>query len=579
MRRLVSILALACLICIGNGVQAMDSETFRQRLEAAAQLNTTQPWHQSQMILDQLRPHLRLANADQYAQFVYLSARNQSLSGDVGGALDQVQQALNHEMSDRWKLRLNRLGANIAMIARRFEDTFKMLGDALALLEEQKLENADEGVYSLASYAYTRIGEIERARSYGQLAIESAQRSGDPRDLCLAHQDLAYTHKVAGTLEKGRSRYRQALEKCLESRDELLAGMNEAGLADLLRMQGETIQAGEMFESALARLEHADYQSGLAEARLYLARLESANGNDARVEELLQSAIRQFEAEQNWEYLAEAYQMLAEIARVRGHLDQALEDYDAFMQARERYLDMVRTRQLAFLEVEFDMQNKDQQLALLRERSRISELELQTRKQRARLTIFGYLIAVFLVVVLALLLIHATRERRRFKALSQGDGLTGINNHTRFFELAEQHLADCRRKKLPFTLVLGDIDHFKQVNDRFGHAFGDKILRMVGSRLRESFGEFGEIGRIGGEEFGISLPGMQSAEVQEPIARFRKALSETRAEDQQMPVTMSFGVTEPRHRTESLSAMRERADQALYDAKRRGRDRVVQACA
>ncbi|MFU8878670.1 MAG: diguanylate cyclase, partial [Wenzhouxiangellaceae bacterium] len=541
----------------------MDPETFGQKLATAAELNITRPWPESQNILDDLRPHLRLASREQYAQFVYLNARNQSLSGDLAGALDQVQRALEQDPPGDWRLRLNRLGANIAVIARRFEDAFAMLGDALALLEQPRPDGRDEGVYSLASYVYTRVGEIARARRYGELAIEVALHRGDQRGLCMANQSLAYTHKVAGALESAQAHYQQARENCLESGDEMLVGVTEAGFGDLLRMRGETARAEDLFASALPRLERADFESGLAEAWLYLARLESARGNDARVEELLRASIRQFEAEENWEYLAETHRILAGTARARGSLAQALDHYDMFMQAREQHLDMVRARQLAFLEVEFDMQYKDQQLALLREQARVSQLEVETQRQRAHLTVFGYGIAVFLVIVLGLLLIHATRERRRFQGLSHRDGLTGVNNHTRFFELAAQQLQDCRLKQHPYTLVVADIDHFKRVNDQFGHAFGDEILRAVGSRLRESFGEYGVIGRIGGEEFAISMPGMRPEDAHAPITRFRKAMSETRAGDQTMPVTLSFGLAEPRHRSESLNALRERADQAL----------------
>ncbi|MDT8449577.1 MAG: diguanylate cyclase [Wenzhouxiangellaceae bacterium] len=584
MHRGAACLLVACLNAVwlfiaGAGAVEMDRSTFAQKLERAAELDVSAPWRESQQVLDEIRPYLDLATEDQRAQFVYLDARHQSLAGDLAGGLERVKVHLEHDMSDRWRLRLLRLGANVAVIARRFEDTFTLLAEALALLEQNAGSAYDEGVYSVASYVYTRVGEIERGLRYGKLATQIAEHHGTLRDQCIAPQRVGYAYKMAGEIEAARTWYERGLENCRASGDELITGVTEAGLADLLRMHGEIDRALELFDSAMARLREADFESGLAEARLYRARLENARGNHAKVRDLLEPSLDQFEAEKNWDYLAEAHEMLAEIARGHGDLALALEHYDRHMAARERHLNMVRARQLAYLEVDFDLQHKEQQLALLREQARVSELEAETQRQRVRLTIFGYVIAGFLFLVLVLLLVHATRERRRFQGLSHLDGLTGVSNHTRFFERAGEELTDCRRGNLPFTLILGDIDHFKQVNDRFGHAFGDDILRLIGSRLRESFGNDGVIGRIGGEEFAIALPGMRTDDVQEPIEKFRQALSETRAEDMPMPITMSFGIAEPRNASETLTTMRERADQALYDAKRTGRDRVVQACA
>lgn len=584
MHRGTACLLVACLnpvwlFVAGAGAVELDPSTFEQKLERAAELNVSAPWRESQQILDEIRPYLDLATEDQRAQFVYLDARNQTLAGDLAGGLERVKTHLEHEMSDRWRLRLLRLGANIAVVSRRFEDTFTMLAEALSLRDQAVDSGYDDGVYSLASYVYTRVGEIERGLRYGELATRIAERAGTVRDRCIAPQRVGYAYKEAGELENGRTWYERALANCRASGDQLIIGVTEAGFADLLRMQGEFAAAAKVFDSAIAHLQQADFESGLAEARLYRARLEKARGNSDRVKELLLPSVAQFESERNWDYLAESRKMLADLARNRGNLESALELYDLYIQARERHLNMVRARQLAFLEVDFDLQHKEQQLALLREQARVSELEAETQRQRVRLTVFGYVIAGFLFLVLVLLLVHATRERRRFQGLSHRDGLTGVNNHTRFFERAAEALEDCRRRNLPFTLVLGDIDHFKQVNDRFGHAFGDDILMLVGSRLRESFGADGVIGRIGGEEFGIALPGMSTDEVKLPIERFRRALSETRAEDMPMPITMSFGIAEPLNASETLTTMRERADQALYDAKRTGRDRVVQACA
>ncbi|MDT8408005.1 MAG: diguanylate cyclase [Wenzhouxiangellaceae bacterium] len=550
-------------------------QAFGHKLDRAIALNTTAPWRESQAILDELRPHLDLASKKQYAEYAYLEARNLILSGKPEAALSAVDDLLERELTARQKVRSYRLGANIAILGRRFEAAFGYLRDGLALLDSQEQAVLNEGLYGLASYSYAQVGELPRAREFGHLALEQARRTGQPRDLCYAEQQLAFVNKLDHKLDQARRYYRAAVAHCLEAGDELSASISESGLADLLRAAGEYGAAESLFEKALAALERAEFKSGVSEASLYYARLEMERGRHERVTALLRPVMDNLADEQTWDYLAEAHWMLGNIARNRGDLPRAMEHFEARMDAREKHLDMERARRVAFLEVDFDLRHTQQQLQLLREQARVRELEAESRQQRQRLNVFAYGLTALLMIILLMLLIRTTRERRRFQNLSNRDGLTSLSNHTRFFELAGRAFDLSVEKNLPFTLLLADIDHFKQINDRHGHLAGDEVLRRVGARLRESFSKHGIIGRIGGEEFGIALPGKRPDDITAPLEQLRAALAEHRDSDPLLTVTMSFGIAQRSDRRETLTGIRERADAALYRAKHAGRDRIV----
>ena len=550
-------------------------ETFQQKLNQAIELNTTAPWRESQQILDELRPHLDLASPEQYAEYAYLETRNLTLSGDLEGGLDMIAALLERELTAQQKIRVYRLGANVAIIARRFEQAFGYLRDGLQLLDDPQTDLKNAGLYGLASYSYAQVGELVRAREFGRLALREARRDGYPRDLCYAEGQLAFVNKLDGRIETARDFYQASISHCLEADDELSAGISESGLGDLLRMAGEYEQAASLLESALVRLKKTGFESGASETSLYYARLEMARNRPDRAIELLRPILDDLADGQTWDYLAEAHRMLGEIARDRQQYPQAMEHYEARMKAREKHLDMERSRRIAYLEVEFDLKHTRQQLALLREQARVSELEAQNEKQRKRLRTAIYVLAGTLFVLLLLLLARATRERRRFQNLSHRDGLTALSNHTRFFELAERAFELTRDKKIPFTLVLADIDHFKRVNDTHGHLVGDEALRRAGARLRECFGKQGIIGRIGGEEFGIAVPGYRPGDIGDELDRLRESLKDARSNDEIITITMSFGIAMRRRKDRTLTEVRERADEALYQAKHSGRDRVV----
>ncbi|OHV47337.1 diguanylate cyclase [Pseudofrankia sp. BMG5.36] len=156
------------------------------------------------------------------------------------------------------------------------------------------------------------------------------------------------------------------------------------------------------------------------------------------------------------------------------------------------------------------------------------------------------------------------------------DPLTGLANRRQFFEQAERALARRTAAGLPTNAAMIDIDHFKRVNDTYGHSIGDEVLTKVTQRIRTSLRADDIIGRVGGEEFAALLPG--SLPVAEMItARLRYTVSNSPIDTVAGPLTvrLSIGLTPLSPHDNGLADLLDRADRALYTAKRAGRDRVV----
>lgn len=168
------------------------------------------------------------------------------------------------------------------------------------------------------------------------------------------------------------------------------------------------------------------------------------------------------------------------------------------------------------------------------------------------------------------------REARALIVTARIDALTGVlNRNSLDIDLAAA-LAQAARTRSPLAVLFLDIDHFKRINDEFGHAAGDECLRSVAHLLRSSLRSGDLLGRYGGEEFVVVSPGAPLAVAQQLGERIRAAVEmlEIVWEGQPIPVTISVGIA-MRRRDEAASAyLLDRADQALYDAKRRGRNQV-----
>jgi len=168
-------------------------------------------------------------------------------------------------------------------------------------------------------------------------------------------------------------------------------------------------------------------------------------------------------------------------------------------------------------------------------------------------------------------------EREVWKALATVDPLTGLANRqtTRTQLVGERDRAI--RQHLPLSLPLADIDHFKKINDSFGHARGDDVLRAAAQVLRNTVRPYDVVYRYGGEEFLVCLPGTTSETGTQALERIRQAVAALELTDgngTRIPVTATFGLAEVDADTSVEDAI-ERADKALYDGKRGGRNRVV----
>jgi len=178
----------------------------------------------------------------------------------------------------------------------------------------------------------------------------------------------------------------------------------------------------------------------------------------------------------------------------------------------------------------------------------------------------------------AFLLMHKERADRETYELATTDSLTGVYNRRTFKELAEPQLSRGRRARLPVSLLMLDLDHFKRINDTFGHLGGDDVLKSFAQLVRSCLRKEDLLARYGGEEFVVLLPGASQTAAYSLAQRIREEVSARplTANGQLVRVTVSVGLAcEGGDTLPSLEAMLERADEALYKAKHEGRNQVI----
>ena len=174
---------------------------------------------------------------------------------------------------------------------------------------------------------------------------------------------------------------------------------------------------------------------------------------------------------------------------------------------------------------------------------------------------------------------HELRDANaKLKVLATMDSLTGVANRRHFLDLAQSEADRCQRNGTRFSILLIDLDHFKNINDRFGHASGDLVLQGFVSVLKSTLRRIDTIGRLGGEEFAVLLPGTDTQKACEVGERFNALLRELvipSLDQQPMQISASSGIATFGIDGDSVARVLQLADQRMYEAKRSGRDRVV----
>jgi diguanylate cyclase (GGDEF)-like protein len=174
-----------------------------------------------------------------------------------------------------------------------------------------------------------------------------------------------------------------------------------------------------------------------------------------------------------------------------------------------------------------------------------------------------------------------TRElqesNQKLETLATHDGLTNLWNRSAIMEILTRELGRCQREGSTLTVVLADLDHFKRINDTYGHLAGDAVLQEVAARFKAGIRFYDSIGRYGGEELLLVLPGMSFAEAESRIAILHRDISASRVTihpENSITVTCSFGVAWVFLEPPPLEQILQAADAALYRAKSLGRNRI-----
>ena len=309
------------------------------------------------------------------------------------------------------------------------------------------------------------------------------------------------------------------------------------------------------------------------QTRSLLAQIDLAEGHADRALATLNDVLANDAIDMPPREVPPLFKLRADANSARGNLAAAYQDLGEYMRRYSSTMESRRLRQVAALHARFEIDREIDRNATLQRQLAESE---QRRVELQRRTWLAVISGSLAVLLLTAMLIGARRHRRQLAALANIDSLTGLPNRRHTAQLVEAALERSVRAGEPLTIALIDLDHFKAINDRSGHAGGDQVLREFARLTRTTLRSTDTFGRWGGEEFLVAMPGTTLDVALTVVERVRaEALTiEVPGRGEAMQVSMSAGLAVSEAQQQSLEALVARADIALYRAKDDGRNIV-----
>jgi diguanylate cyclase (GGDEF)-like protein len=484
-----------------------------------------------------------------------------SLSGlatmkiEIGDYIESIP--LLHQAHEIYKQLDDRAG--LAAIYNDFGRIYMYLGDYTEALQyHQKtldLARACDDKNRLGG-AYNNIGYIHLRTQNYPLALEYCNKSLAVFNAINFYPGLAYANQYIGEAYYHLKDFAKALDFNLRSLE--LSNMygiktNQADawntLADIYEALGEGQQAVDCLRNAFDVAQSRQVKSDMVEAQRRLGLTYIRQRQNGLALAYLHQALDEAGEIQSKKLQLECHAALAEAYKQSGDFQHALQHHELYHAIHLTLFNENADTRLKTLEVIHQVEVAQKEAEVTRHLNTVLQQEIEERKK-----------------------VQATLEE-----LAHKDSLTGLLNRRSFFEASEREYARSRRYNTPLSVILFDIDHFKQVNDRFGHQAGDHTLVKLANHLNAALRKVDLTCRYGGEEFIILLPETGLDQACQAAERLRQEVLKLRIRSEKgiVTITISLGVAELLKSCPSLDQFFYQADCALYQAKQAGRNRVM----
>ncbi|WP_440874089.1 GGDEF domain-containing protein [Thalassotalea sp. PLHSN55] len=547
----------------------MESLDFGKLLRQADSIRSSEP-QKLDNYLDYLAQHLTDLSTEEKNHYIYLRIYQATFKGQYKKALDLAHELDKLKVSFELKYRTDLTIVNIYALDQNWTKGLSLLSSILSRLGSVN-KDLKQRTYFVAAILYSQLGQYSLTLHYANLIEPQTDRRN-----CFKSQLILLAKTELKELSPNNSSIHEGIQTCIQANEFAMSSLIYTYLANLYIKDEKPLQAIEVLNENFNLSEKSQYPKVMADIASILAKSYLLINDHSNAKHFALESLNIEKDLVNTPAFITTYKVLYQIAEYEKNYYNALIYHKKYAEADKAYLDETKAKHLAFqLAKHHEFENKTQIKMLDEQNQRLLLAKELSDKQQEN----NYLFIALLMTLMTLLAGWAYKSwmtQRHLKELAEFDSLTGIYNRGHFVQLAQSALKHHQKSQQEISCVLFDLDHFKQINDVYGHGVGDIVLKQVVDSCQK-IGRHNDIfGRLGGEEFSFILPGCSILIAEDIANRCRNAIYEIDylSLGLSSPITASFGITDGSRSGFELDDLLADADSAMYASKHHGRNTV-----
>jgi diguanylate cyclase (GGDEF)-like protein len=525
-------------------------------------------------ILSKIKKHNDILSSDQQHYLNYLLAYQHSFSGQFEKSIAIYKKIINSNANIELKFRANSSIVNIYAIAQNWTEGLAHLSQNFEMLKQINDKEIQQNGLIISVIFYNLIDQYDLGLQYAQ-KVQSETKN--VRTLCFANHLLLEAKFKLKQITEGNKEIDLGILSCEKANETIVINLIHSYLANLQIDNGTPKKAISLLLNSLNDVENTNYAPLIAKYYSLLAKAYFLENKLIESTSYAYKTLSKTDGSGNTLPFILAHSLLYKIELQNNNQQKALEHYIKFSEADKAYLKDEKNKHLAFqLAAHKELEQKNE-IAFLNKQNDLLKAEQALTNANIENTRF---VLIMLSATLSIILLWGYRllkAHKRIKQLAEFDPLTGIFNRGHFTQVAKTTLEYCERTDQELSVVMFDLDYFKNVNDNYGHACGDWALKKV-IEVCKTFGRQNDIfARLGGEEFCILLTCCDKQSALHRAEACRKAIAEINTEESgfNFSITASFGITDTKTSSYVLDKLLADADSATYSSKHIGRNQVT----
>jgi diguanylate cyclase (GGDEF)-like protein len=491
----------------------------------------------------------------------YLQARRALISGDDKKAIELAQKS-THSENVRISIISAQLLSNIYNLNFDLEQAFNHIFHALALAQGYQDNSVVATVYAGAANLYAEIEDYKTATEFADKALSTSNTA--------TQECFIYATVGSGNRQINKNILDRGVIACTEAKQNLFIFLLYLNHAEYLLENDEPLAAYQFIKNHLNDIESSGFDSYIYAARMLI-------GRSARLLDYLDEAemelTRCLELSQDDDSKQLSLRELALIHQQRKEFEQATIYFNRLDVVSKRVMNNKLSNQLAFQAAKFKSLDRQHQISNLTRNNELNELRSKLDDNKIKLLIISIVLIVLLAIISTIIIY---KKSLHFRRDSYRDGLTNIHNRRWFDQHLRKRLKSLQKNQ-SLCLVIFDLDNFKSINDKYGHAVGDTVIQSVCESVKTQIRNNDPFARIGGEEFALILENGTLYDAKSRVEKCRAAISSISFSGELIDINISasFGICCSIQADNNFESIFKQADEAMYRSKKNGRNQVT----